>query len=1220
MATYANAMLARGASGAPITLSTADIVNWELASEQHKIGDNGAAAYEILQGTDSYFKVVTTNSSESISFGNAVTNPSVSFLGTGAFSLATTSLSASALTSLSAGLAVTTLSTLALGGANIGTNKLAITGTANISGALTVGGDLTVNGTTTTVNSTTLEVDDNMITVNSGPAASKDAGVKVERYQAANDAGTGDVVTDAAALESTITDIGDQTGMTSTQVKLTGGSATDDYYNGMWLKVTSGSSNNQVRKVTDYVGATKVATVASAWTTQNPADNDNINIYSPWVGIIYDESADEFALAHLAGADGADADLDRVSLRTGGLTVDDALAVTGASTFTGATTHSAGLGSTSGTFSTTLGVTGLATLTGGFTAAAASTVSAGGLSVTGGLNNNSGGITNAGAISGATTIAMGGALSGATSVAMGGALSGATTGEFSSNVTVSGNLSLNGASKTHTITGASSSLRLNDDIPLYFGTDSDITLQFVSAVSAFTITSATTALSGRFVQMAVDGSATAVTGTSNQGLHELKVEAGTATGNHYASLVQVNNTSGVKLTTGVMYGVNVSVSPLSGADADNSDAGTYYGVNVENVTQGNAAAATFTAIQTGTGWDNGIIVGSGGITIQSGALNLSSGGITNAGALAGITTVAASGAVTLSANSATITHSGTTSLTIASTSGTVIVESVTFTGGAISSATSIDGSGDLTMGTITMTGFSVDSSGGVSATGVAVNGALTAATSGSFSAAVTVGTTLGVTGAATLSNVLDFAAIADPGAPTDGKGRLHVRTVSTKEELFYVSDAGEVQLTSDGGINLSELTGLTGTTSNSFTVNNDLTDANADLVLGRTTGGNATLRWNGTTGSFDKAMSFSSTLGVTGASTLSGAVAAQAGLTVTGGNFAASGGTVSLSATGTAALDATTAITIGGTNATSIALGHSGIITTVTGGLTQQTGNFAASGGTVSLSATGTAVLDASTSVTIGGTNATSVAIGKSGITTTVTGGLTQQTGNFAASGGTVSLSATGTAALDATTAITIGGTNATSVAIGKSGITTTVTGGLTQLTGAVSLTGNAASSLTTSSGALTLTGASDVAVTSSTGDIILDATNAIVTENDLVAAASITKGQILAVNSDGKLAAASAASATHVAGAAAVAQGTADAAVKLAGMPGSVIPVATDISGIAKGVVVYLSGITAGAVTSSVTSTSGHKVIRVGVVVTPGTTAGDGYILFQPQFMYEVA
>lgn len=54
------------------------------------------------------------------------------------------------------------------------------------------------------------------------------------------------------------------------------------------------------------------------------------------------------------------------------------------------------------------------------------------------------------------------------------------------------------------------------------------------------------------------------------------------------------------------------------------------------------------------------------------------------------------GALTISANTATITHSGTTSLSIASTSGTVAIESVVFTGGALSSATTLSMGGDLT--------------------------------------------------------------------------------------------------------------------------------------------------------------------------------------------------------------------------------------------------------------------------------------------------------------------------------------------------------------------------------------------------------------------------------------------------------------------------------------------------------------------------------------------
>jgi len=45
---------------------------------------------------------------------------------------------------------------------------------------------------------------------------------------------------------------------------------------------------------------------------------------------------------------------------------------------------------------------------------------------------------------------------------------------------------------------------------------------------------------------------------------------------------------------------------------------------------------------------------------------------------------------------------------------------------------------------------------------------------------------------------------------------------------------------------------LTGTSADAFTLNSDLQDVNADLALGRTTGGSATLRWNGTIAAIDK--------------------------------------------------------------------------------------------------------------------------------------------------------------------------------------------------------------------------------------------------------------------------------------------------------------------------------------------------------------------------------
>lgn len=48
----------------------------------------------------------------------------------------------------------------------------------------------------------------------------------------------------------------------------TGASAVDDFYNNMYVTIVSGTGAGQSRKISDYVGSTKVATVSSAWTTQ----------------------------------------------------------------------------------------------------------------------------------------------------------------------------------------------------------------------------------------------------------------------------------------------------------------------------------------------------------------------------------------------------------------------------------------------------------------------------------------------------------------------------------------------------------------------------------------------------------------------------------------------------------------------------------------------------------------------------------------------------------------------------------------------------------------------------------------------------------------------------------------------------------------------------------------------------------------------------------------
>ncbi len=73
-----------------------------------------------------------------------------------------------------------------------------------------------------------------------------------------------------------------QAGAATTITLAATASATNDIYNGMTVYISSGTGSGQIKVITDYVGATKVATV-STWTT-NPA-NDSVYEVMPLVTI-----------------------------------------------------------------------------------------------------------------------------------------------------------------------------------------------------------------------------------------------------------------------------------------------------------------------------------------------------------------------------------------------------------------------------------------------------------------------------------------------------------------------------------------------------------------------------------------------------------------------------------------------------------------------------------------------------------------------------------------------------------------------------------------------------------------------------------------------------------------------------------------------------------------------------------------------------------------------
>jgi hypothetical protein len=189
----------------------------------------------------------------------------------------------------------TTISTNYNNGSVLCSGGVGITGDLNILGNTTITGNLTVSGTVSSVSSTNTLITDNILLLNSGPTGTADSGFLVQRYQTPNDSALGDVVNDISTTE--FTDIlPSQTGMTSTQVKLSSSAnATAGFYNNTWIKITSGLSTNQVRKITAYTGATRIATILTSFTTQNPDIGDTVKIYNrPFVGLVWNEVFDRF--------------------------------------------------------------------------------------------------------------------------------------------------------------------------------------------------------------------------------------------------------------------------------------------------------------------------------------------------------------------------------------------------------------------------------------------------------------------------------------------------------------------------------------------------------------------------------------------------------------------------------------------------------------------------------------------------------------------------------------------------------------------------------------------------------------------------------------------------------------------------------------------------------------------------------------------------------------
>lgn len=227
--------------------------------------------------------------------------------------------------------------------------SLNVGGALIVAGSTTISGNLYVTGTRTEVNTGIITTKDNVILINSAPSGSATTGVATKRYQFANDAGTGDVVTNDTP-EHTGTC---QTGSSATTVVLsTSASSVDGWYNGGWVYLNSGTGSGQVRRINTYIGATRTATIYSSadqasltpipvegldWTTVPDATSAYAVYTSQYILSVYDEVNKEFAFGSSAVNPVNDAYVpirNRVKLHAGALSLDGTLKVDTISNFT----------------------------------------------------------------------------------------------------------------------------------------------------------------------------------------------------------------------------------------------------------------------------------------------------------------------------------------------------------------------------------------------------------------------------------------------------------------------------------------------------------------------------------------------------------------------------------------------------------------------------------------------------------------------------------------------------------------------------------------------------------------------------------------------------------------------------------------------------------------------------------------------------------------------
>ena len=188
----------------------------------------------------------------------------------------------------------TTDSTSINDGALIVDGGVGIAKSLHVGGDTTILGNLFVQGTYTYVNTQTINVEDNTLVINAGPAGSGDGGVLIHRHGS-------DVVSGVSVTSGSNATIG-----YSTITLPDGYSQIDDYYRGWWIRTSEGNAQVQSYSAGNLVLATAGNTIGTGANLVGSFDLYN----QSYMATYYAETQDEYRFAYVADVTDPDYQLD----------------------------------------------------------------------------------------------------------------------------------------------------------------------------------------------------------------------------------------------------------------------------------------------------------------------------------------------------------------------------------------------------------------------------------------------------------------------------------------------------------------------------------------------------------------------------------------------------------------------------------------------------------------------------------------------------------------------------------------------------------------------------------------------------------------------------------------------------------------------------------------------------------------------------------------------